>query len=305
MKLFPHPLSASTYRGLASTSWTNVDVNDRLFSSYRCDYLDQLTFPSGLHFHDYYEVVVILAGDIRYVCENVTVKPEHCDVIVIPPGKFHMSLIAADETQYIRQVFYFYPNAFSAYQCDALLDFTRTVTDTHFSFSLHPVDKKRLLNLLTELEKNAKQNNRNNHALILSNILQVFYLFNQPVKEQRPADEFFPASLLEIQNYIDENFTKINSIADIAAHTFYTREHISRLFKKYKKITVAEYILQRRINYSCQLMQTKMTLASICFQAGFGCVPAFIRSFKHVMGMTPSQYRSTQNINTEIIQNNH
>lgn len=298
MKLLPQPVALTTHRELKSPHWVKVDVNDSLHASYRTDYLDQLTFPSSLHFHDYYEVVVLLGGEIRYVCESVTVKPEICDVIVIPPGKFHMSLIAADETQYTRQVFYFHPDAFSACQCDELLNFTKSVTGEHFSFSLQPADQKKLLKLIAELEKNAKQGD---HALILADILQIFHLFNQPAEVHRPPDEFFPSSLIEIQNYIDTSFTKINSIADIAAETFYTREHISRLFKKYKKITVAEYILQRRINYSCQLMQTEMTLANICFQSGFGSIPAFIRAFKHVMGMTPSQYRSNLNASMEIV----
>ena len=301
MKLFPQHATSETYRELKSPHWVKMDINDSLHSSYRSDYLDGLTFPSSLHFHDYYEVVVLLGGEIRYVCESVTVKPEMCDVIVIPPGKFHMSLIAADETQYIRQVFYFYPDAFSAYQCDELLNFINNVTGEHFSFSLQPADQKKLLKLIAELEKNVKQNAPENHALILADILQIFHLFNQPAEVHRSPDEFFPSSLIEIQNYIDTNFTKINSIADVATETFYTREHISRLFKKYKKITVAEYILQRRINYSCQLMQNEMTLANICFQSGFGSIPAFIRAFKHVMGMTPSQYRNNLNASTELV----
>lgn len=299
MKLVPHPQTPATYKGLSSPSWITIDINDSLVSSYREDYLDSFTFPSSLHFHDYYEVVVLLKGEIRYACESSTVKPECCDVIVIPPGKFHMSLIAADETQYNRQVFYFYPDAFSSYQCNNLLDFIKPITSENFSFSLSSDDQERLLHLIAKLKKHAQQDAVGNHALILADIFQIFHLFNQPIETHLPADEYFPASLIEIQNYIDEHFIDINSTADVAMQTFYTREHISRLFKKYKKITVTEYIIQRRINYSCHLMKTDMTLADICFQAGFGSVPAFIRAFKRVMGTTPSQYRNNLNINAK------
>ena len=300
MKLVPHPQTPATYKSLHSTAWTTIDINSSLISSYREDYLDRSTFPSSLHFHDYYEVVVILKGEIRYSCESATVKPECCDVIVIPPGKFHMSLIAADETQYIRQVFYFYPDAFSRYQCSSLLNFTEAINSENFSFSLSSDNKERLIRLIVKLKKYAQQDAAANHALILADILQIFHLFNQPIEAHLLADEYFPSSLIEIQNYIDEHFIDLNNTADVAATTFYSREHVSRLFKKYKKITVTEYILQRRINYSCQLMKSERTLADICFQAGFGSVPAFIRAFKRVMGMTPSHYRRKLNTDAEV-----
>lgn len=304
MKLLPHPKMPTTYKGLSSDSWINTDINDSMISSHRNNYLDRLTFPASLHFHDYYEVVVILDGDIRYVCENVTIKPKNYDVIVIPPGKFHMSMIAADETQYIRHVFYFYPDAFSAYQCNELLNFTQKITSDSFSFSLSRANQEKLLNLFSDLESNVRKHTPENHALILADVLQIFYLFNQPVEMKHITDNFFSDSFIDIQSYIDNHFVEIDTIEDIAAKTFYTREHISRLFKKYKNITVTEYILKRRINYSCQLMKTEMTLAQICFQAGFGSVPAFIRAFKSVMGMTPSRYRKNLNANSEFIAGN-
>ena len=58
--------------------------------------------------------------------------------------------------------------------------------------------------------------------------------------------------------------------------------------------TVADYVLKRRISYSQQLMETDLSLADICFHSGFGSVSSFIRSFKSIMGMSPSKYRRMQ-----------
>lgn len=297
MKLKPYPKTPASYKSLPSTLWTNIEINDSMISSYRSNLLDRNTFPSSLHFHDYYEVVVILEGDIRYVCEDITMKPERGDVIVIPPGKFHMSMIAADETQYARHVFYLYPDVFSAYDCDGLLDFIHNFSGEQFYFSLSAANREKLLHLLAELHINSSRYSVEKHALVLANVLQIFYLFNQSAEIRLPADAYLPSSLMEIQRYIDEHFTEILSISDIASHFFYSREHVSRLFKKYFRVSVAEYVLRRRINYSCQLMRSETKLADICFQAGFSSVPAFIRSFKRVMGMTPSDYRKMLNDN--------
>ena len=41
MKLFAHPQNPSTFKALESPSWISLDLNDRLRTSYRNDYLDR------------------------------------------------------------------------------------------------------------------------------------------------------------------------------------------------------------------------------------------------------------------------
>ena len=301
MKLLPHPQNPADHKLLDSMNWITCELNDSIISSYRDDYLDRVSFPSSLHFHDYYEVVVVLNGEIRYVCENARVKPQRCDVVVIPPGKFHMSIIDADETQYVRHVFYFYPDAFSAYQCDNLMDFLKNIDGENFCLSFSSDNREKLLRLIAELKKNAQLGKNSNNALILANILQIFALFNHSEKISLRTDEYLPSSLLEIQNYIDNHFVEIDTMADISEQLHYTREHMSRLFKKHMKTTVAEYILQRRITYSCQLMSSSMPLSEICFRSGFGSMPAFIRGFKQIMGTTPSLYRKSLSVVNTLV----
>lgn len=100
-----------------------------------------------------------------------------------------------------------------------------------------------------------------------------------------------PATLTEMQHYLDEHFAEITSISEFAARFFYTREHVSRLFRKYLNITVLEYIMECRVRYSCQLLKTDAPIVDICFQAGFNSISSFNTAFKRVTGITPSAYR--------------
>ena len=92
--------------------WKNHTVNDGILHSYRNTKYNRGNFPSNLHYHDYYELIIVEKGDIRYVCESRVYYPQAYDIIVIPPKKFHMSAINSESTQYARHVFYFYPSAF-------------------------------------------------------------------------------------------------------------------------------------------------------------------------------------------------
>ena len=69
------------------------------------------------------QLVLLEQGDIQSVCESSVYDLERGDVILIPPGKFHMSLLKTERTCYRRHVFYLYPSAFDAIGHPALCDF--------------------------------------------------------------------------------------------------------------------------------------------------------------------------------------
>ena len=93
MKLLSHYLEHQTKNDTKLTNWENHIINEKLSYSYRdTEYNDQ-TFPSNMHYHDYYELVVFEEGDIQYICEGCVFQPKYADIILIPPGNFHMSAI--------------------------------------------------------------------------------------------------------------------------------------------------------------------------------------------------------------------
>ena len=118
---------------------------------------------------------------------------------------------------------------------------------------------------------------------------------NRTVLFQSQQLATLPPVINDAQRYLDTHFTESISIAEVASRFFYTREHLSRLFRRYLNITITEYLAYRRISYSCQLMKSDATLADICYQSGFNSLSTFIRTFKQVTGVTPSVYRKNLN----------
>lgn len=275
-------------------NWQEHAVGASMVYSHRSTEYTRETYPSSLHFHDYYELVIYVGGDIRYICENASWLPRFGDIILIPPGKLHMSMINNSATHYTRYVFYFFANAFDAVDAGALLHFIHQPEISQYYFSLSPKAMEELLMLLGQLDQAYARGTKEDQALALAYTLQVFYLLNKPADRSPRSDSYLPASVMEIQRYLDEHFLEISSVSDVAAHFFYSREYVSRLFKKYLNTTVADYVIKRRISYSQQLMETDLSLADICFHSGFGSVSSFIRSFKSIMGMSPSKYRRMQ-----------
>ena len=272
-------------------NWQEHFINDQMIYSPRSTQYTRETFPESLHFHDYYEILLFLEGDVRHICETNTFLLQRGDLLVVPPGCLHTSRINADETRYSRHVFYLYPSAFDAWQGASLLHFLQADQGQPFLSALKGHTLERVLALLSELDEAVISAAEDDKALSQALIIQLFHTFNRQAQRDVRSDAYFPQNVVEIQKYLDEHFTEVSTVAEVAEHFFYSREYVSRLFKRHLNTTVADYVLKRRISHSQMLIASGLPLIDVCFQSGFGSVSTFIRAFRSLMGMTPSDYR--------------
>lgn len=292
MKLISNYAEPPTNGSTEIINWEDHVINDQLFYSYRDTMYDRRTFPSKLHYHDYYELVVLEEGEIQYICEGHVYLPKHADVVLIPPGKFHMSVIHCENTRYRRHVFYLYPSAFDALGHSALTSFLSIAANEAMLCIFSPETKQMLMKQLQNLKKlSSGAQTPLEEALRLSYIIHIFYLLNQ--KDCQPTKETssLPENILTLQRYIDENFQQISSISQVADRFFYSREHISRLFRRYFDTTISDYIMKRKIVKSQTLILQGLPITEVAYQVGFGSLSTFIRIFRSVTNMTPSEYR--------------
>lgn len=272
-------------------NWREHYINDQMIYSPRSTEYTRETFPESLHFHDYYEILLFVEGDVRYICETNTFLPQRGDLLVVPPGCLHTSRITSDKTRYTRHVFYLYPSVFDAYGGSALLSFLRADQGRPFLSAFKGGALERVMSFLEQLDNALQSDAPDDKMLSLSLILQLFHTFNRQSQRDIRFDAYFPQNVVEIQKYLDEHFTEVSTVSEVATHFFYSREYVSRLFKRYLNTTVADYVLKRRISHSQTLIAAGLPLIDVCFQSGFGSVSTFIRAFRSLMGMTPSAYR--------------
>lgn len=295
MELFSHYTDYQRQLYPKIVNWKNHFVGDRLCYSYRDTVYERKNYPSELHYHDYYELVIFEAGDISYVCDGCIYRPEIGDVILIPPGKFHMSVINCDKTHYIRHVFYLYPSAFDMLGHGELTDILRSTEKGKLLAFCGSEERGQLSASMYRLKEiYTKTPSPLDEALGLSYIIQAFYLLNQSGCQSKDEVSCLPKKLLEIQRYIDENFAQIESVSQIAEHFFYSREYVSRLFKKHFNMSISDYLTKRRIEKSRAFIMQGVPMIEVAYSVGFGSPSAFIRAFHSVMNMTPTEYKKLQ-----------
>ena len=201
-----------------------------------------------------------------------------------------MSAINDSSTQYNRFVFYFFPNAFEQFGCKGLCDFAKKQKDA-ILISHSQEQKNETAELLKDLNNALSSTEQADYALALSYILRFFHLLNRESDQTISAVHSLPDNILRLKNFIDENYASILSSSQVASEFFYSREHASRLFKKHFDVTISDYILQKRILESQKMILNGVLITDAAYAVGFNSISAFIRGFKEISGVSPSEYR--------------
>ncbi len=101
------------------------------------------------------------------------------------------------------------------------------------------------------------------------------------------------------KEYILKNLASELTLGEIAWHTGKGEEHLARLFKRETGQTVFDFVREMRINEAkTYLLDSTLSLTKVADLCGFGSLSFFSRSFKAIIGMSPSQYR--QHVQTSV-----
>ncbi len=292
MKLLSHFLNSAAETTSPVKNWKNHVIKGSLVFSHRDTYYKNTSFPSNLHYHDYYELIVIEKGEIKYVCEEKVYYPHPGDIILIPPGELHMSEITAKETHYVRNVFYFYPGSFSVMGFESLSEFLRVRKNEHLFSLTEAGEKYELFGLLHKLaDFLSDENDPFSSPMSFSAVLQIFCFLNKKLLSPKATASNLPENIRKLKQYIDTNFAEIKSTVEIANSFFYSREYVSRLFRKHFDITISDYITKRRIIQAQKLLSNGKPITETAFGVGFCSLSSFVKAFRKETGVTPSVYR--------------
>ncbi len=153
--------------------------------------------------------------------------------------------------------------------------------------------------LLLEIADEYQYSSFLSEAVIYSKLLQIFVLMGRyhtsnmsdfdvaADKRQEYTEKF-----LAICDYISVNCTENLSLDDMADLSGFSKFHFSRLFKQFSGQTFYQYLSRKRIEHAELLLaKQELTVTDVASDSGFESQSAFIRMFKQVKGMTPTQFR--------------
>ncbi len=94
-------------------------------------------------------------------------------------------------------------------------------------------------------------------------------------------------------NFIDANYDNPIMLGEVAKASHLSVSRLAHLFKEQMGITIIEYLTSVRIERAKELLLgTEQNCTEICFEVGYNNQSYFTRTFKSLVGMTPSQFRA-------------
>jgi two-component system, response regulator YesN len=101
-----------------------------------------------------------------------------------------------------------------------------------------------------------------------------------------------PDKMKMVQRLLERNYQKGFSLKDAARDTFLNYKYCSRIFKERVGKNFNAYKLELKISSAKELLRKSgCKVSEIAYKVGYHNPDSFMKMFKKVTGMTPSQYR--------------
>ena len=259
---------------------------------------------TGVHNHDFYEILYILSGDFKHVvnkreyfiskgdCAIITPNDWHCYEHVETSGKGlnRDILIKKELFEQICQLVPSTMNQILAAAGSSMIKFT----------SQEIIEIESCWKNFSKIEDiHSKQ------CFGISTILTIFSkIFSRQNQIPNESKNNYPALVQNILEKLNRSCFLQEGIPAIVKDTEYSQAYICRMFKTHTGITLTEYLKNLRIkNIAYYLETTKFSLSEIGYLVGIESLSYLNKIFKKTYGITPIQYRKSHNRSLSTRQN--
>lgn len=238
-----------------------------------------------MHYHAAYELYYLCKGEREYFIGDAFYRVKEGDIVLIPQSVLHRTAGKGAN----RYLVYFSREFLNRFFTGEMLDALAINRPTVFR-----AEEKTRARLEVQLEELLRAyTNAQPDALLAGGLYQLlFAAATSPNLYER--DVYSAGRIGEIIRYINENFSSIESIDEIAAHFFISKCHLCRIFSKSLGLSLVAYLNTIKVRAACDLMRRESaTLTEIACRCGFNSSSYFCKVFKEEKGITPTAYRQS------------
>ena len=244
----------------------------------------KLTIPSSMHWHDFYEIEIILSGEGKCILNGVEKQMSRGSVFFLTPVDFH-------SVEVIKPIG-LYNIMFAENWIDD--EIYGGILDLRAGYAMLNNNEtfERLVSfcaLLIEEQRSVQLLFSESYAFVVLKCILIEMLRllcggqtqQLDVKPVRRAMNY-------IQLYSKEQIT----LESVSKFVNLSSTYLSALFHECVGSTFKEYLTQVRIKHACVLLRySDLPIIQVCFQSGFNSMSNFFRAFKKSMGTAPYRYR--------------
>lgn len=267
---------------------------------------------SMLHRHPIIQINYIVHGKLIHRINNISHTLVKGDIFVIPPYVPHQ-LSSLDGADFEVIELEFRPEFVFGRELDNYhtIEDGQSVFDFSYiePFLVSECNVKPGINLSGKVQDEAEtllnsilkeyQTKKDSYLLAMkADLLKLLVIIGRAFREGlevSPHKQFYDYhrdALTKALHYIDEHFNEPLTIEEISRLALLSQSYFSYLFKALTGQTFVEYLRNVRIKQAMEMLaKTNRRVVDICCDCGFNNVNHFNRTFKSVVGVTPTAYR--------------
>lgn len=250
------------------------------------------------HYHDFDKLILVLGGKVTYVVEGVTYFLQPWDVLLVQHNLIHKPVI--DPGEPYERIVLWLDRAWLRSRSDPgeTLDTCFDATREQGFHLLRPGGARRLWYMQTIGSLEEALHSREFGAARLADTLcqQLLIGVNRDTLASRTAQDEpesyrIDPKMEEILRYIVHHLDADLSVDALAKRFYLSRYYLMHRFKAVTGYTVHQYVSQKRLLLSGELIRRGMPVMKAAEQAGFAEYSTFLRAFQNAFHVSPREFR--------------
>ena len=251
------------------------------------------------HHHDFSKIVILIDGDLTYYIEGKAYILKLWDILFVNKNEIHKPVVNPNK-YYERIVIWLNPDFMAKYaqgNNNLLKCFEVAIKNNYNLLRLNMKSIDIIKNLIQDIQNCNNSNEFGSEILKESLFVQLMVLMNRLFlnsdKNRDIEDIQYDKTIEGVLNYINSNLENDLSIDTIASEFFISKYYLMRKFKNQIGSSIHNYVVQKRLILARSLISDGLSMSSVCSRCGFNDYSSFVRAFKKVYGVSPSNYNPT------------
>jgi AraC-like DNA-binding protein len=238
------------------------------------------------HHHSVYELYFLEEGYQNILINDSILDIAPFDVVLYKPNILHRSM---KRQGCARTCIYFSERFLRLYFTDTAINALLNCFDKEL-ISLNKEIFPKVKNLMLQLEKENVTDIDNHIFVYLADILNILNNNRNTIRTE-PTNSSF-AKFAPILSYINQNYSRLTNIEEIADYFYISKYHLCHVFKEATGITLIQYLNKIRIQNACNLLvNSNLSISDIGASCGFHSSMYFCKTFKQALAQTPTEFR--------------